>query len=97
MPRQFQEFMLVLPTKRFLLELFGLVGWEWWLRDLGNEVSGGGFCKPVDQNANKRDLDEDIESQAESKQYTSTVFEPQLLLFFVVLDARKVGLELRLY
>jgi hypothetical protein len=95
MPWQLQEFVLVLPAKRLLLELLSLAGWKRWFRDLGDEIGSGSFCKTVDQNTHKWDFDEDIEAETKAKKHPRTILEPQLLLFLVVFDACKVRLELK--
>ena len=93
-PRHVQELVLIFPTKRILLELFGFSGWWWWFSDFGDEIGGRSLCESVDKYANERYLDEDVEAQAEAEKYARAVFEPQLLLGFVILDACEVRLEL---
>lgn len=77
-----------------MFELLSLTGRKWWFRDLGDEIGSRSFCETVDQDTNEGNLDKDIEAETKSKKYSSTVLEPQLLLFLVVFNTRKVRLEL---
>lgn len=93
-PRHVEELVLVRPAERLILELIGFGGWWWWVSDLCDEICRRSFCETVDKDTYERYLDEDVEAQTEPKEYTSTVFEPQLLLVFVVADACEVWFEL---
>jgi hypothetical protein len=94
LPWQIQEFVFVLPAQRILLELLGLGRWKWRLGNLRDEVCRGGLRETVDEDAHKRDLDENVEAKAETEEHTSSVLEPQLLLLFVVANTCEVRLEL---
>ena len=94
LPGQVQELVLVLPTKRLFFELVGFARGKRRFCDLGNEICCRGFCDTVDEDANKWDLDEDVEAEAETEKYASSIPEPKLLLLLGVTYACKVGLEL---
>lgn len=68
--------MLVLPAKRFLLEFVGFRRWWWRIGHLSDKVGCTGLRETIDKNPDKRDLDKDVEAQAEPEEYPSTVFEP---------------------
>lgn len=93
-PRHVEELVLVLPAKRLVLELFGFSGWWGRVSDLGDEVCRRSFCETVDKDAYEWYLNEYVEAQTKAEEYTSTVFEPQLLLIFVVAYTCEVWFEL---
>lgn len=74
--RQIQELVLVLPTKRLLLELFSFGRWQRRFSDLGNKIRGRGFCEAVDKDTNEWNLDEDVEADTEAEQDPGTILEP---------------------
>jgi len=94
LPWQLQELVFVFPAKRLLLELFGLVRWQRRLGNFGDQVRRRRFSQTIDQDTEKWDLDESVEAKPKAKQDTSAILEPQLLLIFVVANARKIWLKL---
>lgn len=94
LPRQFKEFVLVLPTEGVFLELLCLIWWQRWLGDLGDQICRRCFSQTIDQDTHKRDLNEYVKPKSKTKKDTRAVLEPQLLLLLVVADAREVWFEL---
>lgn len=76
LPGKIEEFMLVLPPNRVLLELLSLTWWWRRVGDLGNEICRRRLCETVDEDANQRNLDKDIEAKTETKEHTRTILEP---------------------
>lgn len=60
--------MFVGPRDLAFKELFALRGGWRRIGDLGDEIGCGGFGNAVYENAQKGDLEEDVESHAESKE-----------------------------
>lgn len=94
LPWQLQEFVFVLPAKRLFLELLSLVRWQRRLGNFGDQVRRRRFSQAIDQDTEKWDLDESVEAKAKAKQDASAILKPQLLLIFVVANARKIWLKL---
>lgn len=67
----------------------------WGIGDLGDEIGSRGFCNAVDENAEKRNLEEDVEAHAEAEKETFTVAEPAAFLLFGEADTREVGFQLK--
>lgn len=75
--------------------MFGFGRWRRWVCNLCDEICRRSLCKTIYEDANKWYLDEDVEPQAEAEEYSSAIFEPQLLLILVVADTGEIGFELR--
>ena len=94
MQRKLQEFLLVLPF-HLAFRKFLAVRRRWRrIGDLRDQISCRCFCDTVDQDSEQRDLEEDVEADAEAKQYTLPIMEPLLFLLFAEPYTREVGFEL---
>jgi hypothetical protein len=89
-----QELVLVLPLLLACGKTFDL-SWCWRrICNLCNEICCGCFGYSVDENAEERDAQEDVEANTKSKEKPLSVVEPVLFLLFGELDSREVRLKL---
>jgi hypothetical protein len=65
-----------------------------WICDLRDEIRCGGFSNSINEDTQKRNSLEDVESNAKAKQNSLSVMEPMFLLFLGKFYARKVWFEL---
>lgn len=75
-----QELMLVAPVSLCLGKIGPLFRLRWWISDLGNQEGSRSFGNAVDEHTEQGNLEEDEEPNAESKENTFAVVEPDLLL-----------------
>ena len=94
--RQVQKLMLVLPPHILLPEPLRLLRRRGWLRDLGDEVGGGGLGDAVEEDAEEGHFEEEEEGEGEAVEDAFAVVEPEALLLWAVVDAREVRFELEL-
>ena len=87
--------MLVCPPHLACRKIFAICRRRWRIRDLSNEIRCRCFCNTVYQDAQKWDLEEDVEAHTEAEENTLSVMKPQTLLFFVEPDSREVWLKLQ--
>lgn len=87
--------MLVPPVHLTLGILFPLLRRWWGVGNFCYEESRGCFRNAIDENTEKRDLEEDKEANSKAEEDTLAVTEPRLLLLLGEFDARKVGFKLR--
>ena len=94
MQRKLQELLLIRPLDLAFRKLLAVRGRWWRICDLGDQIRCRCFRNAVDQDTQKRDLEEDVEADTESEQYTLAVMKPVLFLLFRKTDSREVGFEL---
>ena len=94
LPRQVQEFVLVLPAQRFLLEDLGLGRRRWRLCHFCDEIRSRRFRQAVDQDADKGNLHESEETKAKAKKNAGTILEPHPFFFPRITDAGEVRFKL---
>lgn len=93
--RQLQKLMLIRPSGLTLGKTFRLTRLGWGIGDLGDEIGSGCFCNAVDENAEKGNLEEDVEADAEAEQEAFPVAEPAAFLLFGEANSGEVGFQLK--
>lgn len=91
--RKVQELMFVRPILLSLSKLLHLLRRGRWVSDLGDQVCGGCFGNAIDEDAHKRDSDQDVESQTETKQNSLAAAEPVSLLILCKVNTSEVWLK----
>lgn len=59
--------MLIRPSSLALGKTFHLTWLGWGIGDLGDKIGSRGFCNAVDEDAEKGNLEKDIEADAEAE------------------------------
>ena len=86
--------MLVPPLDLAFGELLAIRWSRWRVRNLRDQVCCRCLRDAVDQNTQKRDLQENVEADAEAKEKAFTIVKPGSLLGRSEADAREVGFQL---
>jgi hypothetical protein len=89
-----QELVLILPFLLTGCESFTVCWGRWRVGDLGDQIRSRSFSDPIDEDAQQRDSQEDVEADTEPEQETFSIVEPMFLLLFRKMYAGEVGFEL---